>query len=44
MHVLSHLEAHLNLEAVMNRVVESGAPTLITRQDAEAVVMVSLSV
>jgi len=43
MDVLSYSDTRANLKAVMDRVVEDRAPVVITRQKAEAVVMVSLS-
>lgn len=43
MDTLSYSEARANLKAIMNRVVVDRAPVVITRQEAEAVVMVSLS-
>ncbi|WP_332118030.1 type II toxin-antitoxin system prevent-host-death family antitoxin [Azorhizobium caulinodans] len=43
MDVLSYSETRANLEAVMDRVVQDRAPVVITRPNAEAVVMVSLS-
>ena len=41
--ILSYSDTRANLKAVMDRVVEDRAPVVITRQKAEAVVMVSLS-
>ncbi len=41
--VLSYSDTRANLKAVMDRVVEDRAPVVITRQKAEAVVMVSLA-
>ena len=41
--VLGFSDARASLKAVMDRVVEDRAPVIITRQKAEAVVMVSLS-
>lgn len=43
MDVLSYSEARANLKDVMERVVEDRTHVVITRQKAEAVVMVSLS-
>lgn len=43
MDVLSYSDTRANLKEVMDRVVEDHAPVVITRQKAEAVVMVSLS-
>ncbi len=43
MDVLSYSDTRANLKEVMDRVVEDRAPVVITRQKAEAVVMVSLS-
>ena len=43
MDVLSYSEARANLKAVMDRVVEDKTHVVVTRQKAEAVVMVSLS-
>ena len=43
MDVLSYSDARANLKAVMDRVVEDRIHVVITRQKAEAVVMVSLS-
>ncbi len=43
MDVLSYSDTRANLKAVMDRVVEDRAPVVITRQKAEAVVMVSLA-
>ena len=43
MDVLSYSDTRANLKAVMDRVVEDHAPVVVTRQKAEAVVMVSLS-
>jgi antitoxin YefM len=43
MDVLGYSDARASLKAVMDRVVEDRAPVIITRQKAEAVVMVSLS-
>lgn len=43
MDVLSYSEARANLKDVMDRVVEDRAPVMITRQEAESVVMVSLA-
>jgi antitoxin YefM len=43
MDVLSYSDARANLKAVMDRVVADKAPVVITRQKAEAVVMVSLA-
>ena len=43
MNVLSYSDTRANLKEVMDRVVEDRAPVVITRQKAEAVVMVSLS-
>jgi antitoxin YefM len=41
--VLTFTDARRNLKAVMDRVTEDCAPVVITRQGAEAVVMVALS-
>jgi antitoxin YefM len=41
--ILSFSDTRANLKAVMDKVVEDRAPVVITRQKAEAVVMVSLS-
>ena len=43
MNVLSYSDTRANLKDVMDRVVEDRAPVVITRQKAEAVVMVSLA-
>ena len=43
MRTLSLTDMRANLKAVMDRVVEDRAPVMITRQAAEAVVMVSAS-
>ncbi|MGU3494654.1 type II toxin-antitoxin system Phd/YefM family antitoxin [Xanthobacteraceae bacterium A53D] len=43
MDVLSYSDTRANLKEVMDRVVEDRAPVVVTRQKAEAVVMVSLS-
>ena len=43
MNVLSYSDTRANLKAVMDKVVETRAPVVITRQKAEAVVMVSLA-
>lgn len=43
MDVLSYSDARANLKAVMERVVDDRTHVVITRQKAEAVVMVSLS-
>ena len=43
MDVLTYSDARANLKAVMDRVAEDHTPVVITRQKAEAVVMVSLS-
>lgn len=43
MDVLSYSDARANLKDVMERVVEDRTHVVITRQKAEAVVMVSLS-
>ena len=43
MDVLSYSETRANLKAVMERVVADREPVVITRQTAEAVVMVSLA-
>ncbi len=43
MDVLSYSDTRANLKEVMDRVVEDRAPVVITRQKAEAVVMVSLA-
>lgn len=42
MDVLTYSDARANLKAVMDRVVEDRTQVVITRQKAEAVVMVSL--
>ena len=43
MNVLSYSDTRANLKEVMDRVVQDRAPVVITRQKAEAVVMVSLA-
>jgi antitoxin YefM len=43
MDVVNFTDTRQNLKEVMDRVVESHAPVVITRQKSEAVVMVSLS-
>lgn len=43
MDVLSYSDTRANLKGVMDRVVEDRQPIIITRQKAEAVVMVSLA-
>ncbi len=43
MDVLSYTDTRANLKDVMDRVVKDKSPLLITRQKAEAVVMVALS-
>jgi antitoxin YefM len=43
MDVLSYSETRARLKEVMDRVVEDRAPVIVTRQKAEAVVMVSLA-
>jgi antitoxin YefM len=43
MDVLSYSDTRANLKKVMNRVVEDRTPVVVTRQKAEAVVMVSLA-
>ena len=43
MDVISFTDSRANLKDVMDRVVRDHAPVVITRQKAEAVVMVSLS-
>jgi antitoxin YefM len=43
MDVLTFTDTRKHLKDVMDRVVENHTPTLITRQKAEAVVMVSLA-
>lgn len=43
MDVLTFTETRAKLKDVMDRVVEDRAPVVVTRQKAEAVVMVSLS-
>ena len=43
MNVLSYSETRARLKEVMDRVVEDRSPVVITRQKAEAVVMVSLA-
>lgn len=43
MDVLTFTETRRNLTVVMDRVIEDRAPVMVTRQGAEAVVMVALS-
>lgn len=43
MDVLNFTEARANLKSVMDQVVENRSPVVVTRQKAEAVVLVSLS-
>jgi antitoxin YefM len=43
MDVLTYSDTRANLKGVMDRVVEDHTPVVITRQQAEAVVMVSLA-
>jgi antitoxin YefM len=43
MNVLSYSETRARLKEIMDRVVEDRSPVVITRQKAEAVVMVSLA-
>ena len=43
MDVLTYSDTRANLKDVMDRVVEDRAPVVVTRRNAEAVVMVSLS-
>ena len=43
MNVVNFSDARANLKSVMDRVVEDHAPVIVTRQKAEAVVMMSLS-
>lgn len=43
MDILSYSEARANLKGVMDRVVEDRTQVIVTRQKAEAVVMISLS-
>lgn len=43
MDVLPFSEARANFKAVMDHVVDDRSPVIVTRQKAEAVVMVSLS-
>jgi antitoxin YefM len=43
MDVLTYSDTRANLKAVMDKVVEDRTPVVITRQKAEAVVMVSLA-
>lgn len=43
MEVLPFSEARANFKAVMDHVVDDRSPVIVTRQKAEAVVMVSLS-
>ncbi len=43
MDVLSFSDARANFKAVMDHVIDDRAPVMVTRQKAEAVVMVSLS-
>ncbi|WP_232494121.1 type II toxin-antitoxin system Phd/YefM family antitoxin [Novosphingobium kaempferiae] len=43
MDVLSFSEARANFKALMDHVVDDRSPVIVTRQKAEAVVMVSLS-
>ena len=43
MQILTYSAVRANLQKVMDRVVADRAPVLVTRQEAEAVVMVSLA-
>jgi antitoxin YefM len=43
MDVMSFSDARANFKALMDRVVDDRSPVVVTRQKAEAVVMVSLS-
>ena len=43
MDVMSYSDTRANLKQVMDRVVEDRTPVVVTRQKAEAVVMVSLA-
>jgi antitoxin YefM len=43
MDVISYSDTRANLKEIMDRVVDDHAPVVITRQKAEAVVMVSLA-
>lgn len=43
MDVMTYSDTRANLKEVMERVVEDRTPVVVTRQKAEAVVMVSLS-
>ena len=43
MDVLTYSDARANLKGVMDRVIENRTQVVVTRQKAEAVVMVSLS-
>lgn len=43
MDVLTFSDTRANLKSVMDRVVDDRTPVIVTRQKAEAVVMVSLS-
>ena len=43
MDVLTYSDTRANLKAVMDRVVRDRTPVVVTRQKAEAVVMVSLA-
>ena len=43
MDVLTYSDTRANLKEVMDRVVQDRTPVIVTRQKAEAVVMVSLS-
>ncbi len=43
MDVMTFSDTRANLKAVMDRVVDDHSPVVVTRQKAEAVVMVSLS-
>jgi antitoxin YefM len=43
MDVISYSDTRANLKEIMDRVVEDHAPVVITRQKAEAVVMISLA-
>ncbi|HEY0052680.1 MAG TPA: type II toxin-antitoxin system prevent-host-death family antitoxin [Caulobacteraceae bacterium] len=43
MNVVNFSDARANLKDVMDRVVEDHVPVIVTRQKAEAVVMVSLA-
>jgi antitoxin YefM len=43
MDVITYSDTRANLKAIMDRVVTDRVPTVVTRQKAEAVVMVSLA-